>query len=50
MSDDLGLPTENFRFSLLACMVFFSVNIPVPWLKVKNEVESWDISSRKTPA
>ena len=43
MSDDLGLPTKNLRFSLLACMFFFSVNIPVPRLKVENEAESWDI-------
>ena len=43
MSDDSGLPTENLRFSLPACMFFFSINIPVPRLKVKNEVESWDI-------
>ena len=40
MSDDLGLPTKNLRFSLPTCMFFFSVNIVVPRLKVKNEAES----------
>ena len=43
MNDTSNLPTENLRFSLPACMFFFSVNIPVPRLKVKNEAESLDI-------
>ena len=40
MNDALSLPTENPRFSLLAYMFLFSVNIPVPRLKVENKAES----------
>ena len=56
MSDGSSLPIENLRSSLPACIFFFSINIPVPRLKFKNETESWDIhharlglkSARKT--
>ena len=43
MNDASSLPTENLTFSLPACILFFSVNIPVPRLKVKNKAESLDI-------
>ena len=43
MSDGSSLPTENLRSSLLIRMFFFSVNIPVPRKKFKNEAESWDV-------
>ena len=43
MSDGLGLPTENLRFSMPACPFFFSINILVPRLRFKNEAKSWDI-------
>ena len=56
MNDGSSLPTEHLKFSLSACMLFFSVKIPVPRLKFKNEADFWDFhharlklkSTRKT--
>ena len=47
MNDTLSLPTKNLRFSLSAYMLFFSVDIPVPRVKVKNDVKSLDIPCRR---